>query len=812
MSLVDCKQGLSAGIVQAYANSGAAASSSSGASGGSAGDSAGGSSSGSSSVTVILPETYFLVNHGLTTPTKLQSPWGDCWAFAVASALESSILKKQEELVGEFIADGIGEESTAVDEAFNATNGSSNTNAKPPSSDAEDAEDAAGTNDATDAAAGTDGAGAEEPADAVDGANPDTTDVIDTASDATSGTLAPETDTTITTADGTVIQIAPDRIPLFSLASEKIDLSERAIAWFAHELQTEASAGSQAGEGYYSIDPGNPYLQLAEGNFGKVTALLTSGQVIVAETTIPYRYNAYDGAPTWYKVTTGRSREDARLRDWSVPDQYRFDASIGWTVTGVTKLTCPAITSTDPETGYARYEGYNPEGTRAIKKAIYENGAVAIALSSNTSVPTEVVSGNFVDAPPSEHFTYSTWAQYDASPLNVYNHAVSIVGWDDHFSATNFAGTESGMPAGSGAWLCKNNWGSDTIYATEGSLEDALHWGLLDENGSSSGYFWLSYYDHTIHDPVSFEVAPKDQSSDAIYQYDYLGSAEFTNPATYEGEVWTANVFQSNNIELLRSVSCETFNANDTVQIQIYALPSEIEPLINIPSSSSTASKSGESGTGANGTDNASTSADVHEMLPVARALTEGATSTTVEEPAAQDTTIDESASSTPLDGLTPIRTIEQTFEYAGFHTVELKKPLLFLAGEKFAIAIQVIAAPESPSTNVGAEGADDTASDANTTYLGLELAYLNNIEGSLQSTMAKVVVNPGESYVSLRPGTWMDVIEFNATRPQSSNPANARTYGNALTKAYSDYTTMMKTGQVYKIEPLQPILTLDVE
>lgn len=784
-----------------------------GAGGAEADDAAGGSSSSGSSsgnsgnVTIILPETYFLINHGLATPTKLQSPWGDCWAFAVASALESSILKKQEELVDELVVNGVGEESTAVDEAMNAANGANNTNVNPPTSDADEAidggtgtEGADGTDAVIPAAEGADGTSID-----AEGANAAGEGAVDGASDVTT----PETNTTIATADGTVIQIAPDRIPLFSLASDKIDLSERAIAWFAHELQTEASGGSQAGEGYYMLEPGNPYLQLAEGNFGKVTSLLTSGQLIVAETTIPYRYNAYDGDPAWYKVTTGRSREDARLRDWSVPDQYRFDETIGWTVTGVKNLTCPAITSTDPETGYARYEGYDPEGTRAIKKAIYENGAVAVALSSDTSVPTEVVSGNFVDAAPSEHFTYSTWAQYDASTLMYYNHAVSIVGWDDHFSATNFAGSESGMPSGSGAWLCKNNWGSDNVYATEGSLEDALHWGLLDENGNSSGYFWLSYYDHTIHDPVSFEVAPKDQSCDKVYQYDYLGSAEFTNPATYEGEVWTANIFQSNDIELLKSVSCETFNANDTVQIQIFALPSGIEPLIHIPSSSSSSSADGASGIGAAGAGGGATdAAEEHEMLPVARALTEGATSTTVEEPA-PETPVEDPSSASPLDGLTPVRTIEQTYEYAGFHTVELKQPLLFLAGEKFAVAIQVIAAPDAPSTNV--DGNAEAAADSSTTYLGLELAYLNPTEGSLQSTMAQVVANPGETFVSLRPGSWEDVIQFNATRPPSANPANARTYGNALTKAYSNYTTMSKLGQVYKIEPLQPILTLEV-
>ena len=66
---------------------------------------------------------------------------------------------------------------------------------------------------------------------------------------------------------------------------------------------------------------------------------------------------------------------------------------------------------------------------------------------------------------------------YFPQEINSVNHALSVVGWDDNYPATNFGVTAPG----NGAWLVKNSYGSgDTRFG--------------------SGYMWVSYYDGSMKD------------------------------------------------------------------------------------------------------------------------------------------------------------------------------------------------------------------------------------------------------------------------------------------------------------------------
>lgn len=90
-----------------------------------------------------------------------------------------------------------------------------------------------------------------------------------------------------------------------------------------------------------------------------------------------------------------------------------------------------------------------------IKQLVNDYGAVAISYYSED--------GN------SSYYGKNKMYYYNK---NETNHGVTIVGWDDNYSRDNVYNTND-KPAGDGAWLIKNSWGSS--------------W-----NGD--GYFWMSYY------------------------------------------------------------------------------------------------------------------------------------------------------------------------------------------------------------------------------------------------------------------------------------------------------------------------------
>ncbi len=590
-----------------------------------------------------LPSSYYLTNEGLVTPVKLQSPWGDCWAFAIASAIESSILKK-----------------TADMEA-----------------------------------------------------------------------AAPN-------------QLQGGAPALLNL-NDTIDISERAIAWLAHEVQSEESAPAQAGEGFYLVD--NDYRnQLSEGSFEMIESQLVARQSLVSEELVPYQYNDYDGWPEWYKLGSSEgASDDARTRDWSVDEAVRTQNDIGWRVSQIYKLSSPAIANTDYSTGLATYEGYDAKATDKIKHALMDVGAVAVAIDADENIPSEVVSGNFENASPSEHFTYSTWSQYDASTEIEYTHAVTIVGWDDSYSAANFAGTESGMPPGNGAWLCKNNWGSDVLYASLDASDDSPHWGIpastatgtpatSGEDSEASGFFWLSYYDHTIHAPVAFDVTSVEDDFDNLYQYDYLGAAEYTKPAVYEGDVWVANVFTAQETELLEAVSAQTFRPEDDVEIDIVTLPPDV---------------------------------DVSE--------------TTLEEAFLEGTSVYQNS---------------YTFEDAGIHKVKLDEPVLVTKGEKFVVA-EKTGTTDKDASGVPYEG----------TYLNLELSYNDALPGYESVVASKAVANEGETLIGLPDSSWIDATKFADWYKGTSDAESADTnvtFGNALVKAFTNRTSFAESGQLYELARLQ--------
>ena len=97
----------------------------------------------------------------------------------------------------------------------------------------------------------------------------------------------------------------------------------------------------------------------------------------------------------------------------------------------------------------------------AIKKNLTEYGAMGAQIYAET--PTYVSNDKL---------------SYYYNGNNTINHALTIVGWDDDYSASNFKTT----PKGNGAWLTKDTY--PTIFTGNSTIP--------------SGYHYVSYYDTNI--------------------------------------------------------------------------------------------------------------------------------------------------------------------------------------------------------------------------------------------------------------------------------------------------------------------------
>ncbi len=125
------------------------------------------------------------------------------------------------------------------------------------------------------------------------------------------------------------------------------------------------------------------------------------------------------------------------------------------------------------------------------------------------------------------------------------NHQVTVVGWDDNYSKSNFLSRY--QPKNDGAWLIKNSW--DTV------------WG-------DNGYFWVSYEDTSALSSWSqfYEYGLAD-NFDKNYQHD--GTSVFTTQDVY-GSASMANVFTAQSSEELKAVSFWTAQNYVDYSIDIY--------------------------------------------------------------------------------------------------------------------------------------------------------------------------------------------------------------------------------------------------
>ena len=170
-----------------------------------------------------------------------------------------------------------------------------------------------------------------------------------------------------------------------------------------------------------------------------------------------------------------------------------------------------------PRTSYTDNNG--------IKEAILKYGAVATSINYNDN-----------------YLNTRTHAYY--YPNSGTNHAVTIVGWDDTYSKSNFKNT----PEGDGAFIVRNSWGS--------SWED-------------SGYFYVSYYDTSIApigNPAATYTFILNDTNRYEKNYQYETGMDGTR---YSVNMWIKNRFVAEGDELLAGVS-NYFQNNSGWEVSIY--------------------------------------------------------------------------------------------------------------------------------------------------------------------------------------------------------------------------------------------------
>ena len=498
-----------------------------------------------------------------------------------------------------------------------------------------------------------------------------------------------------------------------------LDLSEHHLAYFARSYMNDGS--SQDGEGIHLVEDVDRDLLNAGGMMFTATSIFSSGIGVVDEETVPYRGKESKAEGFLHNVYY--SEDD----DWTIPDDYKFLQlyelinSDVLPSPAVYSADCDVMDEADLDVRNAAYIGYDQSATDTIKKVLMEGKAVSIAFAADTYMPADALNDDLDPVYLNTEDNKWTHYTYDSAPPT---HAVTIVGWDDTIKSTDFLDHSDDVwgdgnayqPEGDGAWIVKNSWGADTE-----EFPNKFSWGIENEEGQATGYFYISYYDRSLVGPEVFEfdTSSEEKTGYIIDQYDYL-QTDGTSGWLSGGKMKMANVFTAEYDEELESLSCETDEENANVEFEVYLL--------------------------------------------------------------------DDNAAS-PEDGQL-VATASASFEYAGYHRVDVDSPVHISKGQKYSVVVTQRVSLDGEecyavSTNSAANSKEYVEEYNRQVHYENRGSELSDYEDDLLSYYSVGVVNPGESYFyAEETGGWSDFSDV-VTAIQEDPEYTDYVYDNFPIKAY---------------------------
>ena len=324
-------------------------------------------------------------------------------------------------------------------------------------------------------------------------------------------------------------------------ADSSVDLSEKHLIWFNYNgADSSTDKSLYAGNDSYNSLGFSPFL--------------LGGSMYMAASTLLRRYGVADESKAPYEFSNG-TELDSSLKNTSdiylknvtfLPETVSFTTDSSGNVTNQELLDSNTVAASIKE----------------IKENIYTKGAVAASYYCSDSMTGNNSNDKYWDNTYKSYYFNAKLSGEDN--FNAPNHGVTLVGWDDSFSKNNFATA----PPKDGAWIVKNNWGSN--------------WG-------NKGYFYLSYYDLSFNEPVVFEAENAKYKSDGttkheyknIYQYDGIGFGDAQIYDYGKDTYKSANFFTARGNEKLEAISVSSLYDNCTINYEVYKnLTSDVNPTL----------------------------------------------------------------------------------------------------------------------------------------------------------------------------------------------------------------------------------------